>query len=249
MNEINLESYESFMAYIDRSEFIQAYDRDRKKAATACNDLKELLEHISEQYGKDTGKNLFVHVGTARVKDKESFFRKMYNKCCYGCGSVSLNERALKKYYKDVKDIAGVRFACSYTDEIVPAITIIRPELLRRGHAPDLNGRRGPKDNDYLNKPGPDGYRAYHFFVKFLITVDEYNEKQEEVLCEVQGRSELQHVWAVKSHDLIYKPLGGRDVDDPLIKREMANISNMLATCDESFNIIKTKIQDITGGS
>jgi len=76
MSEINLESYESFMAYIDRSEFIQAYDGDRKKATIAGNDLHDLLKQISEQYGKDTGKNLFVHV-VPHVKEKESFFRKM----------------------------------------------------------------------------------------------------------------------------------------------------------------------------
>jgi hypothetical protein len=46
-------------------------------------------------------------------------------------------------------------------------------------------------------------------------------------------RSELQHVWAVKSHDLLYKPSRGWQLSDKHVTEDMRQLSNSLRAADQ----------------
>jgi ppGpp synthetase/RelA/SpoT-type nucleotidyltranferase len=62
-------------------------------------------------------------------------------------------------------------------------------------------------------------------------------------LCEVQARTELQHVWAVKSHDLIYKPESGWNLDDDSVVENMRQVSNSLRAADHYLVDIRKRIK------
>lgn len=52
----------------------------------------------------------------------------------------------------------------------------------------------------------------------------------------------LQHVWAVKSHDLLYKPSGGWEIRDRGIIEEMRQLSNSLRAADSFLLILPSTI-------
>src|SRR5207253_3831744 len=85
-------------------------------------------------------------------------------------------------------------------------------------------------DLDYLEWGSDVGYRSYHFFVKVPTPVNIYGDLEMRV-CEVQARTELQHVWAVKSHDLLYKPELGLDLSDE-------NVEIGRASCRERVEMV-----------
>jgi ppGpp synthetase/RelA/SpoT-type nucleotidyltranferase len=63
------------------------------------------------------------------------------------------------------------------------------------------------------------------------------------VICEVQGRSELQHVWAVKSHDLLYKPDDGWLKPDAETLKDMQELSNSLRSVDHFLCRIRKRVR------
>lgn len=63
------------------------------------------------------------------------------------------------------------------------------------------------------------------------------------VICEVQGRSELQHVWAVKSHDLLYKSEDGWLKPNAETLKDMQELSNSLRSVDHFLCRIRKRIR------
>ena len=136
----------------------------------------------------------------------------------------------LKKLYAEVRDLAGIRFSCPYFDEVRESIsTYVRPRLSELGHATNLVAAL--PDKDYLEHGDDHGYRSYHFFVNVSTPTDIFGGR-ELCLCEVQARTELQHVWAVKSHDLLYKPDSGWYYSDAHVIEDMKQLSNSLRAAD-----------------
>jgi len=116
-----------------------------------------------------------------------------------------------------ITDLAAARVVCDYLTDIVlihgylerhPAIRILR-------HATE----------DYVAKP-KNGYRGVHLLVEVQTAFGK-------AVCEVQIRTMLQHAWAEKSHDMLYK-LKKRELDHipKHIRNLMENQSNMLYELD-----------------
>jgi ppGpp synthetase/RelA/SpoT-type nucleotidyltranferase len=61
----------------------------------------------------------------------------------------------------------------------------------------------------------------------------------------MQARTELQHVWAVKSHDLMYKPLDGNKKTDQLLLKDMKLISDSLNIADRSLDSIRIRVDEL----
>jgi ppGpp synthetase/RelA/SpoT-type nucleotidyltranferase len=108
---------------------------------------------------------------------------------------------------------------------------LIRPKLRELGYATNLD-EGGFPSKDYLDHGDEFGYRSYHFFVKVPTPIDIYGNV-ELCLCEIQARTELQHMWAVKSHDLLYKPQGQWELSDKHVLEDMKQVSNSLRAADQ----------------
>ena len=239
---INLATYETFLQHAWISSLVSKYDRDSIIAKNAIYTLIKDFEQINEEYAEQHGRVLFTTV-EGRVKEHHSFFKKFYQICCDYGNSKGITKSNLDDFYSDVNDLAGVRFSCPYYDDVINAIeNTIRPKLNELGYATNLDVEN-LKDKDYLDLGNDIGYRSYHFFLKIPTQIDIFGETTLQ-LCEVQGRTELQHVWAVKSHDLLYKPKNGWVPFDDNVKADMKQLSNSLRAADQFIISIRDRVRE-----
>ena len=186
------------------------------------------------------GRVLFSNL-EGRVKREDSFFRKLQQKARRTGARRGLTQETLKKLYPQVRDLCGVRFSCPYFDDIHPAVKeLVRPRLAGLGYATELKSR-DLQDQDFLEDGNEHGYRSFHFYVKVPTPTDIYGNSKL-CLCEVQARSELQHVWAVKSHDLLYKQ--GRWRFPPHVVEGMKQLSHRLRAADQSLVSIRDRLRE-----
>ena len=237
---VDLRTFAKFKAHPLVAGLLQKYRQDAVLADYATATLVNHLEEINDDYVEEHRRTAFTTI-EGRVKAEESFLRKLYLSCRQHSPSRGLTKATLDRHYSDIKDLAGVRFSCPYFDEVIPAIQdLVRPRLAEHGHASDLRKEQGLQDKDYLDEGDGFGYRSHHFYVKVLTAVDIY-DRTELCLCEVQARTELQHVWAVKSHDLLYKPDTGWDYADNAVQ-DMRQVSNALRAADQFLVSIRDRI-------
>ncbi|MCH8807370.1 MAG: hypothetical protein IH986_14980, partial [Planctomycetes bacterium] len=198
------------------------------------------LERLNGSYRKKHGRVAFTSID-GRAKTEHSSFKKLYKLASSRPPSTAITKDTLTELHSRIRDVAGVRFSCPYYDEVRSAINaIIRPHLANLGYASDLQAEPGCSDKNYLDQGDDTGYRSYHFFVRIPTPVDIYGES-ELCLCEVQARTELQHIWAVKSHDLLYKPDNGWSFGDPHVMEDMRQLSNNLRAADQALISIRDR--------
>ncbi len=229
--EIDLDDIDAFRVHPLVAPFKERYQRNATLAEHAILRLVEDLEALNEQCLEANGRVAFTAV-QGRVKEEFSFLKKMWTSCRALAQAKGLSQGTLEAAFAGIKDVAGVRFSCPYFDEVAPAVdNLVRPRLAARGYGTNLGGEAGYEDKNHLDQGDEVGYRAYHFFVHVPTVVDIYGTVQP-CLCEVQARTELQHVWADKSHDLLYKLTTGWDFRDPRVVEVMRQVSNNLRSVD-----------------
>ena len=239
-NILKLDNYDIFTEHPWIVELKSKYIKESRIAAQGVARLMDDLECMNQDHNKKNGRVLFTSI-EGRVKQERSFFRKLFVQVCEQVKTEGLSPKTLETFYADIKDLAGVRFSCPYYDEIEHAINgIVRPFLSIRGYATNLKEDHY-KDKNHLDNGDGHGYRSYHFFVKVPALVDIFGGT-EMFLCEVQARSELQHVWAVKSHNLLYKPEEGWVIPDGLLE-DMRQVSNSLRSADHFLAQIKNNVR------
>jgi ppGpp synthetase/RelA/SpoT-type nucleotidyltranferase len=215
------------------------YRHNATLAKAAVATLVTDLENVNIDYQEKFGRVAFTTI-EGRVKSEDSFFRKLYSKSREDSATVGITEKTLQSLFDSINDLAGVRFSCPYYDEVKESIeNLVRPDLSNLGHATDL--RQEHPDKDYLENGDERGYRSYHFFVRVSTPIDIFGNR-ELCLCEVQARTELQHIWAVKSHDLLYKPESGWFFSDEHVVEDMKQLSNSLRAADQGLMSIRDRV-------
>lgn len=235
---LDLKSTNLFMSHPWIARLEQQYEHDAKLAKQAAVQIIEDLNDYNTKHNELSGRVAFTTI-EGRVKTKASFFAKLLLSC--GQYSKGLTEKSVGGLYLGVKDLCGVRFSCPYFDEVIPAVASLREHFAELGYAADLQSEAQYRDKNELEEGDRMGYRSYHFLVKIPTPVDIYG-KVELRLCEVQARTELQHVWAVKSHNLLYKSQGGWNFSDPHVVADMKQVSNSLRAADQSLVSIRDRI-------
>jgi putative GTP pyrophosphokinase len=233
------QEFEGFKAHAWVRELGKRIRDDSALAKHALNRMLQDLHAINQEYVQQHGRTALVSV-EGRVKQPDSLLLKLQQECRKTSARAAVTQEVVSKLYGRIHDLCGVRFSCPYFDEVRTTIdTLIRPGLQRRGYGANL--RQPFKDRDYLDDGDEWGYRSYHFFVEVPTPVDIYG-KIKLCLCEVQARTELQHVWAVKSHDLLYKPGAGARPLDPNVAEDMRQVSNSLRAADQFLQSIRDRI-------
>ena len=243
---LNLGEFAKFKDHPIVTPFINKYEFDSSMALYAIPRLIKDLEEINSEYMTQHNRVLFTSI-EGRVKSRDSFLNKFYDRCCIYSDKIGISKKNFEYFYAGIKDIAGVRFSCPYYDEVECAINeIIRPKLKDLGYATNLEDENFKdenfKDKNYLDEGDENGYRSYHFYLKIPTQINIFGE-MDSCLCEVQGRSELQHIWAVKSHDLLYKVKDNGILKDKIIQDDMKQLSNSLRVADQSLVSIKNRIK------
>jgi len=91
-----------------------------------------------------------------------------------------------------LRDIAGIRITCPFARDIYQLIDLLRS-------MPTLNIL---EEKDYVSNPKPSGYRSYHVIMEVPVF---YSGKMEQVIVEVQIRTEAMNFWATLEHKARYK--------------------------------------------
>lgn len=240
---LQLSDESSFIAHPWVAKLIPRLRVDSILAQGAMRRLTADLKAINDDYASREKRSFFTSID-GRVKTESSFIRKLYALCKERAPKTGITERILLRTYRAIKDLAGVRFACPYYDEIEPAIVTVRTLLCDLGYATNLKLH----DKNHLDKGDERGYRSYHFYVNVPTPISIFGDATMR-LCEVQVRSELQHIWAVKSHDLLYKLGTGWFPTDGHVLDDMKQLSNSLRAADQALVSVRDRARGGKGGS
>lgn len=243
---VQLDSFQNFENDSAVQEVMAAYkNKDIILFGNACETVyRDIFEYNLEYANSHEERFRFTHVDR-RVKSPDSLLRKLYGLATDRRDSGGgVDRNVIQECYQEIKDKAGARVSCPYYDEIYPAIEeVIRGHLADKGYGVNL-GNSDPEleDKDWLDSGDEEsGYRAYHLYLKVPTRVDIWGTV-ELVLCELQLRSELQHVWSVKSHDLLYKN-DNWDYSDSDVLDDMKAVSNALRAADQNLQSIRNRVQ------
>lgn len=225
-------------------EALEEYDRCAIIASQAKLTIVHDLFEIDQEHRKQNkGRALFTVV-ESRVKSRNSYLGKLFRNYKQVRKKQGMTKEGFSSCRIQIQDVLGLRFAVPYFDQVIPTVQEVRKKLLLRNYAVDL-ATEGLQDINYLENGDENGYRSCHFFVRVPTLVDLYGNT-EMYLCELQARTELEHVWAVKSHNLFYKPHSGWKAEDGHVKEDMKQISNELRAIDQHLVSIRDRLKEET---
>jgi len=118
-----------------------------------------------------------------RMKSPESIAQKLHKL------NLEITAENAKKH---LNDVAGVRIICPFAKDIHHLIDIIRV----------MPGVNILEERDYVSKPKPSGYRSYHLILEVPVFC---SGKIENVVIEVQIRTEAMNFWSTLEHKARYK--------------------------------------------
>jgi len=118
-----------------------------------------------------------------RLKAPESIAQKLYKL------NLDITAENAKAH---LRDIAGIRITCPFARDITQLVGLLRS-------MPTINIL---EEKDYINNPKPSGYRSYHLIMEVPIFCF---GNMEQVIVEVQIRTEGMNFWATLEHKARYK--------------------------------------------
>lgn len=164
-----------------------------------------------------------IHSVDSRAKEITNLEEKLWRK-----GS-SYNKLS------DITDLSGIRIICYFSSQVEDIAEVIEQNFTI---IPELS-----IDKRKLLDPDRFGYLSLHYVVKLSDTRKNLLEyrKYQNILCEIQIRSILQHSWAEIEHDLGYKS----SIEIPRdIKRRFYRLSGLLELADDEFTNLKIEIEE-----
>ena len=121
------------------------------------------------------------------------------------------NYKTFEDIYKDIVDLAGVRIAFYFPEDMLEINKIIHKQFKV------LKSVEFPKVSERIYCKTFIGYKAIHYRINLDPEKLNGSEKRfSNTLIEIQVASILMHSWAEVEHDLVYKPLTGVLSEDEL---------------------------------
>ncbi|MCL2169948.1 MAG: GTP pyrophosphokinase family protein [Defluviitaleaceae bacterium] len=145
---------------------------------TLLTKLKIVNEDLKEYQDKDV-----IDYIAHRIKTPPSIARKLHN-----LGHELTGDNA-KAY---LTDIAGIRIICPFAKDINYLVNLIH--LM-----PDVAVL---SEKDYVSRPKKSGYRSYHMILEVPVF---FSGRSENIVVEVQIRTEAMNFWASLEHRVKYK--------------------------------------------
>lgn len=152
----------------------------------------------------------------SRVKDLDSFLEK-------------IERKSYDEPFKQNSDFAGARIICLYTADVYRVQEIIEKEFL-------VVAKENKTEQLGVDKMG---YQGFSFIIE--LTKDysgAHYEGLHNIPCEIQVRTATQDVWAMVSHDLLYKR---EDLIPAQLERAINNISSLLEVAQGVFDDAQKK--------
>ena len=187
------------------------YDAALRQMSTKIDILNEEFIHIHNY-------NPIEHV-KSRIKEPKSIVKKLKRQG---------HEVTLENMLKYIKDIAGIRIICSFTQDIYRIADMLAKQS-------DL---RVVELTDYLTHPKVSGYRSYHMIIEIPVF---FSDSKKPIRVEVQIRTIAMDFWASLDHQLKYKKsfvdLNGE------ISSELKQCADVIAQTDNKMLEIRKRIE------
>jgi len=151
------------------------YEWGQRTLLTKLNIMQEDFKNFQE--------NNPIEYITGRIKSPESIAQKLHKM------DVEITAENVKRY---LKDVAGIRIICPFAKDIHYLVGLLKA-------MPDVNIL---DEKDYVSSPKPSGYRSYHVILEIPVF---YSGKTENVVIEVQIRTEAMNFWSTLEHKARYK--------------------------------------------
>lgn len=152
----------------------------------------------------------------SRVKDLNSFLEK-------------IERKAYDEPFKQNTDFAGVRVVCLYTSDVYRIQEIIEKEF-------SVKEKENKTEQLGVDKMG---YQGFSFIIELTKNYSgAHYEGLHDFPCEIQVRMATQDVWAMISHDLLYKR---EDLIPVQLERAINNISSLLEVAQGVFDDAQRK--------
>lgn len=148
----------------------------------AIREVRTKLEVLNDELSLTQKRNPIESIST-RIKEPRSIVQKLIRK-----GS----EVTIDAVQREVKDVAGVRVICMFTDDIYTVA-----DMLSRQDDIEIVSTK-----DYIKEPKASGYRSYHMIVKIPVF---FSDRKVHMMVEVQIRTIAMDFWASLEHEMKYK--------------------------------------------
>lgn len=182
----------------------------------AVEELKIKFKGIREQY-KMTSMHTPIEFVTGRVKPINSILDKAKRK-----------NIPLDRLEEEMHDLAGVRIACPFVEDINAVIELIRKRT-------DLEI---VEEKDYISRKKRSGYRSYHLVLRYPV---ETISGRKMLFVELQIRTLSMNFWATIEHSLNYKYRGEIPEDIQLRLQRAAEAAFLL---DEEMSEIRDEVRE-----
>ncbi|WP_312846955.1 GTP pyrophosphokinase [Enterococcus durans] len=155
-----------------------------------------------------------------RIKRFKSVVNKLNRK------QVNYSKQAI---IANVRDFAGLRVICSYSDDIYILINSL-------SHHPDITILT---IKDYLKHPKPSGYRSVHVVLEVPVY---FLEETKKIKVEIQFRTIAMDFWASLEHSLRYK----NNLENPELSEKLQGISDDIEHLENEMLAIRKEIEGLS---
>ncbi len=185
----------------------------------ALKELETKIEILNDEFLALHEYNPIEHT-KSRVKSPESLMKKLQRKG----GAESLDE-----IRETVRDIAGLRITCSFTEDIYWVSNMLKNQT-------DI---QVIEIKDYIQNPKPNGYRSLHMIIQVPVFM---SDRQESVYVEVQIRTIAMDFWASLEHKIFYKYEGAVPAQ---LTNELKDAAESATALDHKMEKLRHEIESI----
>lgn len=199
----------------NKAKVLKEYDKEKRVYERFAKDVENLLVKFLEN------QNITYNATTYRLKSKESLSNKIDIK----------NDKY--ETLSEITDVAGIRVISYYADDVDKIAEIVEKEF-------EVDEENSIDKRKAL-EPDRFGYCSVHYVVKMKkerLRLQEYKAYQN-LKCEIQIRSVLQHAWAEIEHDLGYKSEITIPRDE---RRNFSRLAGLLELADKEFQEIRSSL-------
>ncbi len=192
----------------------------------AIREVRTKLEVLNDELSITQKRNPIETI-TSRIKQPRSIVQKLIRKG---------NEVTIEAVQREVKDVAGIRVICMFTDDIYKIADMLSMQ----------DDVRVVSVKDYIKQPKESGYRSYHMIVEIPVF---FSDRKQLMLVEIQIRTIAMDFWASLEHELKYKQEipNGEEITAQLrqcsfdiadVERRMLMIRNSLPPEDDDASLL-----------
>ncbi|RKD73441.1 putative GTP pyrophosphokinase [Sinobaca qinghaiensis] len=186
------------------------------KRRFALREMETRLNILNEEFKVMHQHNPIDHI-VSRIKSQQAIEEKLRRK------GFSVSEKLAERY---IRDIAGLRIICSFTDDVYHISRLLEQQA-------DL---RLTQKKDYIENPKPNGYQSLHLIIEVPVNRTTISEM---IQVEVQIRTMAMDVWASLEHKMYYK---FRHDVPKYLQNNLKESAQILYELDEKMNTLKKEI-------